>query len=103
MTDSDKNSTKILLTVFLTIFIDMLGIGVLIPVMPLLVLPTSPFRITPDEWSIASGFILLGWLSTSFPLALMTLANFSPYHLNINEMLRMCVLLSYGDFETFVV
>ena len=68
-TASTTNSSKILWTVFLTIFIDMLGIGVLIPVFPLLVLHTSPFRITPDSWSIASGFILLGWLASSFPIA----------------------------------
>lgn len=47
----------------------MLGIGVLIPVYPLLILPTSPFRITPDSWNITSGFIMLGWLGASFPLA----------------------------------
>ena len=47
----------------------MLGVGVLIPVFPLLILPTSPFRLTPDSWNITSGFIMLGWLGASFPLA----------------------------------
>ena len=47
----------------------MLGVGVLIPVFPLLILPTSPFRILPESWSITSGFIMLGWLGASFPLA----------------------------------
>jgi DHA1 family tetracycline resistance protein-like MFS transporter len=47
----------------------MLGIGVLIPVFPLLILPTSPFKITPDTWALSSGFIMLGWLSASFPIA----------------------------------
>jgi len=63
------SGSKALLTVFLTIFIDMLGVGVLIPIFPLLVLPTSPFRIIPNSWSITEGFILLGWLSAAFPLA----------------------------------
>ena len=58
-----------LLAVFSTIFIDMLGVGILIPVFPLLVLPNSPYRITPVGWSIADGFILLGWLSAAYPLA----------------------------------
>ncbi len=58
-----------LLAVFSTIFIDMLGVGILIPVFPLLVLPHSPYRITPVGWSIADGFILLGWLSAAYPLA----------------------------------
>ena len=58
-----------LLAVFSTIFIDMLGVGILIPVFPLLVLPNSPYRITPVGWSIADSFILLGWLSAAYPLA----------------------------------
>ena len=47
----------------------MLGVGVLIPVYPLLILPTSPFRLVPDTWNITSGYIMLGWLGASFPLA----------------------------------
>lgn len=57
-----------LAAVFTTIFIDLLGVGILIPVMPLLVSP-GEYRITPDYWSIKSGFILLGWLTASYPLA----------------------------------
>lgn len=47
----------------------MLGVGVLIPVYPLLVLPSSPFKVIPDNSTISYGFILLGWIATSFPLA----------------------------------
>ncbi len=64
-----KQNNKALFSVFLTIFIDMLGIGVLIPIYPLLVISHSNFRITPDSWSVSDGFIMLGWLSASFPLA----------------------------------
>lgn len=64
-----KRSGKPLLAVFSTIFIDLLGVGILIPIFPLLVLPNSPFRIIPHGWSVASGFILLGWLSALYPLA----------------------------------
>lgn len=64
-----NTNKKILCTIFLTILIDMLGIGILIPVFPMLVVPNSPFRVTPDSWSAAEGFIMLGWLMTSFPLA----------------------------------
>ncbi len=63
------SNKKILWTIFLTILIDMLGIGILIPVFPMLVVPTSQFRVTPDSWTTAQGFIMLGWLMTSFPLA----------------------------------
>lgn len=63
------NPTKAILTVFLTIFIDMLGVGIFIPIFPLLVLPHSEFRVIPASWTIQQGFILLGWLGASFPLA----------------------------------
>ena len=63
-----KLSRYPLLAVFSTIFIDLLGVGILIPVFPLLILPNSPARIIPDTWSIGSGFILLGWLSAIYPL-----------------------------------
>lgn len=69
MTEIANDNSKPLLTVFLTIFIDMLGIGVLIPIFPLLILPHSEFRIIPDSWPPTAGYILLGWLSASFPLA----------------------------------
>ena len=68
MTITHSNK-KILWTIFITILIDMLGIGILIPVFPMLVVPTSQFRVTPDSWTTAQGFIMLGWLMTSFPLA----------------------------------
>lgn len=72
MSKEKSNKTKFtdkpLLVVFITIFIDMLGVGILIPVMPLLVLPGID-RIVPMDWTVAQGFILLGWLSASYPLA----------------------------------
>lgn len=69
MTQPPHNYKKILWTIFLTILIDMLGIGILIPVFPMLVVPGSPFKITPDSWTTAQGFIMLGWMMTCFPLA----------------------------------
>ena len=52
----------------MTIFIDMLGIGVLIPVFPLLILSTSQFCIIPGSWSTSQAFIFAGWLMAIFPL-----------------------------------
>jgi len=69
MANNKKVKGNPLLAVFSTIFIDMLGVGILIPVFPLLVLPHSPYRITPTGWTIGDGFILLGWLSAVYPLA----------------------------------
>ncbi|MDD3265690.1 MAG: MFS transporter [Burkholderiales bacterium] len=63
-----NNSKKILITVFITIFIDMLGIGVLIPVFPLLVTHGSEFYIIPNNWTQDQAYILSGWLLASYPL-----------------------------------
>ncbi|HLX52461.1 MAG TPA: MFS transporter, partial [Aquella sp.] len=60
---------KILSIIFLTVFIDMLGIGLLVPVFPMLIVPLSPFRITPISWSIQDGFVMAGWLMAAYPLA----------------------------------
>ncbi len=63
-----STSKKILWTIFFTIFIDMLGIGILIPTYPMLVSPNSPFKVTPDTWTNAESFIFAGWLMASFPI-----------------------------------
>jgi len=61
---------KPLFVVLLTIFIDMLGIGILIPVIPLLLTdPRAPQFLLPSGWSVKQGFILLGFLTAVFPLA----------------------------------
>jgi DHA1 family tetracycline resistance protein-like MFS transporter len=63
------NQSKALFSIFLTIFIDLLGVGVLIPIYPLLVMSHSPFKVTPDTWSPGTSLLMLGWLSASFPIA----------------------------------
>ncbi len=65
----DKGHNKILWIVFLTIFIDMLGIGILIPVFPLLIIKNSVFNIIPSSWTSSDAFIMSGWLLAVFPLA----------------------------------
>jgi MFS transporter, DHA1 family, tetracycline resistance protein len=58
-----------LAVVFTTIFIDLLGFGILIPVIPqLLANPRSPYYLLPAGWSLGSGLILLGFLTAVFPL-----------------------------------
>jgi DHA1 family tetracycline resistance protein-like MFS transporter len=62
-----KNKT--ILTIFFTIFIDLLGVGILIPVIPLLFAsPLSEFYILPDGLSIKSGYLLLGLLVAVYPI-----------------------------------
>lgn len=64
-----SHQTNILWVIFLTVFIDMLGIGLLVPVFPMLVVPLSPYKITPIAWSMHDGFIMAGWLMAAYPLA----------------------------------
>lgn len=62
--DDHKNP---MLPVFLTVFIDLIGFSILIPVFPLLI--ASPeFRVTPDSWTPSQGLIMLGFLQAVYPL-----------------------------------
>lgn len=65
---SQSSSKKVLPLVFLTVFLDMLGMGILIPIFPMLVAPDSAFRIVPSTWTTAQGYILGGWLLAAFPI-----------------------------------
>ena len=56
-----------MLAIFTTVFVDLLGFGILIPVFPLLISPNSPFRVTPESWSPTQSLIMLGWLQAIFP------------------------------------
>ncbi len=68
-TNYQKSSGKLLSLVFLTIFIDMLGVGVLIPVFPLLIVQGSEFNIVPIGSSNAQAMIMAGWLLAVYPLS----------------------------------
>lgn len=60
---------KILITIFLTVFIDLLGIGILIPVIPqLFANPSSEFFLLPAGVSLNTGFLLLGFLVAVYPI-----------------------------------
>lgn len=59
-----------LIFIFLTIFIDLIGIGILIPVIPqLLANPESPEYLLPAGVSLKQGYLLLGILTAAFPIA----------------------------------
>ncbi len=60
---------KPLIVVLLTLFVDMLGYGILIPVIPqLLGNQDSQYSLLPQSYSINQGYILLGFLVGIFPL-----------------------------------
>ncbi len=55
--------------IFFTIFLDLVGFGILLPVIPqLLANPKSPFYLLPAGVSLSDGYILLGFLVASFPI-----------------------------------
>ena len=56
-----------ILPIFFTVFIDLIGFSILIPVFPLLI-NNTPFRVTPVGWSARDGLIMLGWLQAVYPL-----------------------------------
>jgi len=54
--------------ILFTIFIDLLGFGILIPVIPLLLAdPRSPYYLLPSGFTVSQGYILLGFLTAIFP------------------------------------
>jgi DHA1 family tetracycline resistance protein-like MFS transporter len=62
-----KNKT--LVTIFFTVFIDLIGIGILIPVIPqLFANPLSPDYLLPFGVSLNNGYILLGFLIAVYPI-----------------------------------
>jgi MFS transporter, DHA1 family, tetracycline resistance protein len=66
-----ENSQKnVLMVIFFIVFVDLLGFGILIPVIPLLLAdPASPyFLLTGGAASLAQGYILLGLLTAIYPL-----------------------------------
>ncbi len=60
---------KPLFVILFTVFIDLLGFGILIPVIPLLLAdPSSSYFLLPKGMSLLQGYILLGFLTSVFPL-----------------------------------
>lgn len=62
--NSDKTATlssKALPAALFTVFLDAIGVAILIPVFAALVI--GEHRVIPDTWTIKQGFIMVGWLS----------------------------------------
>lgn len=63
-----KLEGRVLPIVLFTVFIDLLGVGILIPIIPqLLANPHSPYYLLPHGWSYKDGLVLLGFLTAIFP------------------------------------
>lgn len=62
----EKNALRI---IFLIVFVDLVGFGILIPVIPqLLANPASHYYLLPPGTSVGTGYILLGILTAVYPL-----------------------------------
>jgi hypothetical protein len=60
---------KLLLVILSVVFLDLVGIGILIPVVPILLAgSSSPFYLLPAGYTKQTGYILLGRLVTIYPL-----------------------------------
>lgn len=58
---------RALATLFFTIFLDMVGVGILIPIMPVILAdPASPHYLLPPGTSPKLGYVLLGFMFTIF-------------------------------------
>lgn len=68
--DKLKNITgRALPAALLTVFIDAVGVAILIPIYTLLVLP-GPQQVIPSHWNMQDGFVMLGWLSGIYSLCI---------------------------------
>ena len=60
---------KPLPVLFFTIFVDLIGFGILIPILPqLFANPSSAFFLLPPSYGVRQGYVLLGLLIGIFPL-----------------------------------
>ncbi len=63
------NHTRALFTLFFTIFLDMVGVGILIPIIPILFAdPVSPHYLLPAGTSVQTGYVYLGIMLALFSL-----------------------------------
>lgn len=67
--DKEAIASKALPAVLMTVFLDVMGLGILIPLLPVLVNPHNPASVVGPWWSDKSAFIMLGWLTASFAIA----------------------------------
>lgn len=65
---NSPSQKKILKLVFFNMFLDKLGYGIIIPILPTLFVSHSILRISPITWTNSECLILIGWLMATFPL-----------------------------------
>ncbi len=61
-TSSSRLAGRALPAALFTVFLDAIGVSILIPLYVALVEP-GPFQVIPATWTIRDGFIMVGWLT----------------------------------------
>ncbi len=93
----EKNALRI---IFLIVFFDLVGFGILIPVIPLLLAaPTSHYYLLAKGTPVGMGYILLGALTAIYPL--MTFLS-APILGQLSDKYGRKKLLAISVFGTFV-
>lgn len=64
---SDKLVHRALPAALFTVFLDAIGVAILIPLYVALVLP-GPHQVIPPDWTLRDGFIMVGWLTGIYSL-----------------------------------
>jgi MFS transporter, DHA1 family, tetracycline resistance protein len=63
----DKLTKRALPAALFTVFLDAVGVAILIPIYIALVLP-GPLQVIPPDWTIREGYIMVGWLAGIYSL-----------------------------------
>ena len=64
-----KLQNKPLVVIFFTVFLDLIGFGILMPIIPVLVAdPHSPFYLLPASFTLKQAYLILGVLLAIFPI-----------------------------------
>lgn len=95
---------RALLIILFTIFVDMLGIGILIPVIPLLLAdPRSPYYLLPAGYSVQQGFVLLGFLTASYPFMMFLVAPILGQLSDVYGRRRILAFSLFGTFLSYIL
>ncbi len=63
------NERTVIRVLFLATLIEVIGFGMVLPILPLLLTePSSPFFLLPGMYTVEQGFLLLGLLIAAYPL-----------------------------------
>ncbi len=93
--------------ILFTVFVDVLGLGILIPVIPILLAdPASPHYLLPAGWTLDRGYITLGFLLAVFPfmqfLSAPILGQLSDKY-GRKRLLALCLAGTSGGYALFAL